>query len=132
MSVEIPEFTEAQRERVAEVLRERYGKDVVLELAEREVQLDPETETLTACPTLYWHERGAHFVVFRVAPDRYRCQFYYGAMEQYGTSITEYVDLQQCVLMLLRIQSDHERARADAAARATAPERDEYRGPEII
>lgn len=132
MSIEIPGFTDAEKERVAALLDERYGKTIALELAESEVQLDPGIETLTTCPTLYWHERGAHFVVYRVARDRYRCQFFYGEMEQYGTGITEYTDLQQCVLMLLRIQSDHERARAQAAARATAPERSEYQGPEII
>jgi len=128
----IPDFTDAERERVAALLAQRYGRSVALELAESELQLAPDPDALTHCPTLYWHERGAHFVVCRVAPDRYRCQFFYSEREQYGTGIADYADLEECVLTLLRTQSDHERARAQAAARASAPERSEYQGPEII
>jgi hypothetical protein len=128
MTIGIPDFNDAERARVAALLAHRYGKQVMLELAESELQLDPDSDVLTVCPTLYWHERGAHFVVCRVAKDRYRCQFFYNEVEQYGTGITDYQDLEACVLMLLRIQSDHERDRAQA----TAPERSDYQGPEII
>ena len=134
MSAGIPDFSDAQREQVSSLLRQRYGKAVSLELADSELQLGT-GEALTSCPTLYWSERSAHFVVCRVAKDRYRCQFYYSDAEQYGTGRPEYDDLGECVLTLLRAQSDHERAKAlsgiSAAGVADAGD-DEYKGPVII
>lgn len=40
---------------------------------------------------------------------RYRCQFFYSVYEQYGTGISEFHDIGECVTTLLRVQSDHER-----------------------
>jgi hypothetical protein len=131
MGAEIPDFSDAQREQVSALLRQRYGKAVALELADSELQLAT-GEALTSCPTLYWSERGAHFVVCRVAEDRYRCQFYYSDAEQYGTGRPEYDDLGECVLTLLRVQSDHERSKALPGVAAAGAGDDEYRGPVII
>ena len=131
----IPDFDADEQRTVAAVLHRRYGKSVVLELADSELQLDPASATLTACPTLYWNERGAHFVVCKVAPRAFRCQFFYSDSEQFGTGgRTEYDDLEDCVLALLRVQSDHERQRANAFSGATAADLgdNEYHGPEII
>ena len=134
MSAGIPDFSEAELKQVTALLDQRYGRTVSLELADSELQLGA-GEALISCPTLYWRERGAHFVVCRVAEDRYRCQFYYSDAEQYGTGRPEYDDLAECVLTLLRVQSDHERAKAlsgiSAAGVADAGD-DEYKGPVII
>jgi hypothetical protein len=64
----------------------------------------------TLCPTIYWAERGAQFVVCKVAVDRYRCQFFYSEAEQYGTGHNDYDSLGDCVVPLLQVHSDHERA----------------------
>lgn len=134
MSAGIPDFSEAELKQVTALLDQRYGRTVSLELADSELQLGADA-ALSSCPTLYWSERGAHFVVCRVAPDRYRCQFYYSDAEQYGTGRPEYDDLRECVLTLLRVQSDHERAKAlsgiSAVGAADAGD-DEYKGPVII
>jgi hypothetical protein len=129
----IPDFSDAERQRVASLLEQRYGRTVATELADSELQLEPEA-ALTSCPTLYWVERGAHFVVCRVASDRYRCQFFYSDAEQFGTGRKEYDDLGECVLALLRVQSDHERVRSKAFPGAGAEDlgKDDTMGPSIV
>jgi hypothetical protein len=138
VSVTVPDFTESERELVAFLLHDRYHKPVTLELADSELKLDPLSEDLTVCPTLYWSERGAHFVVCKVGKDRYRCQFFYSDADQYGTGHDEYIDLRRCVLTLLRVQTDHESQSAGFSSGATAadlaksPDDDEYHGPVVI
>jgi hypothetical protein len=129
----IPDFSDVERQHAASLLEQRYGRTVAMELADSELQLESGAP-LTWCPTLYWAERGAHFVVCKVAGDRYRCQFFYSGAEQFGTNRNEYDDLGECVLALLRVQSDHERARARAFPGATAEDLDkeDTTGPSII
>jgi len=134
MSAPIPDFTEPEQQLVAKLLLARYGKPVAIEFADSELQLEPAQDELTTCPTLYWTERGAQFVVCKVARGRYRSQFFYSDNEQFGTGRPEYDDLESCVLILLQVQSDHERLRARAFSGATAADLDdaEYNGPAII
>ncbi|HQU15261.1 MAG: hypothetical protein B7Z66_09070 [Chromatiales bacterium 21-64-14] len=106
----IPDFTAHEMEVAGAILLERYEKTVELEFAQSELRLDPHARDLVDCPTLYWNERGCHFVVFKTAPSRYRGQFFYRVRQTYGTGIEEYDDLGDCVLTLVRVQSDHERA----------------------
>ena len=133
MSAGIPDFSDAEQQLVASLLEQRYSRTVAIELADSELQLETEAP-LTSCPTLYWAERGAHFVLCKVARDRYRCQFFYTDAEQFGTGRTEYDELGECVLALLRVQSDHERERAKVFPGATAEDlgRDDYMGPSIL
>lgn len=134
----VSDFTEVERDLVAELLLQRYSKPVLPELADSELKLDPASDELTICPTLYWSERGAHFVLSKVAPGRYRCQFFYADADQYGTGHEEYTDLRRCVLTLLRVQADHESQSAGISSGATAaelaagPDDDEYHGPLVI
>ena len=72
MSTSVPDFTDADQGLVADLLRQRYGKSVPLEAAESELRLDVGSDVLTVCPTLYWTERGAQFVVCKVGVGRYR------------------------------------------------------------
>ncbi len=138
MNVPVPDFSDSERELVVALLQERYDKTVPLELADSELKLDPARDDITLCPTLYWSERGAHFVVCKVGPDRYRCQFFYADADQYGTGHDEYIDLRRCVLTLLRVQADHEKQSAGVSSGATAvdlaarPQDDEYHGPLVI
>jgi hypothetical protein len=105
----VPDFTDAERWVIESTLRERYGERTPIELADAEVRLDPETPVMTTCPTVYWHARGAHFVVLKTAEDRYRTQFFYSTTQQYGTGRAEYDDLLDCVVAILRAQADHEK-----------------------
>jgi hypothetical protein len=130
----IPDFTDEDLNLVSGLLLQRYGKVVTPQLADSEVQLDPASERLDLCPTLYWSERGAHFVVCKVGEGRFRCQFFYAENDQYGTGRAEYDDLGTCVLTLLQVQADHERQRAGVFTGADAKglSDEDYRGPEII
>jgi hypothetical protein len=135
MHTPLIDFSEAQQEYVASLLKQRYGKPVDLQLADSELQLDLLSEELTVCPTLYWSERGAQFVVYKSGDERYRCQFFYSATEQFGTGHDEYDDIEKCVVTLLQVQSDHERQLAKLSSAATtiaSLEGDEYEGPLVI
>jgi hypothetical protein len=129
----IADFTETEQKLVSTLLFQRYAKLVPMQLADSELQLDPASNELTLCPTLYWTERGAHFVVCKLADARYRSQFFYSESEQYGTGKDEYTDLNQCVLTLLQVQADHERQLANVSSGATRAQIDEdYSGPLVI
>lgn len=137
MSVTVSNFTEPECELVAELLQQRYKKPVAPELAEVELNLGPAGDKLTSCPALYWSERGAHFVLCRVAAGRYRCQFYYTDADHYGTGHEEYTDLRRCVLTLLRVQADHESQSAGISSAASADltqgsAGDDYHGPLMV
>jgi hypothetical protein len=107
----IPDFNSAERWVVEAALKERYGHFVAIELADSELQLDPDTPVMTICPTVFWSERGCNFLVFKTAEDRYRSLFYYSDEEQYGTGRSEYDELAECVSLLLKLQADHEKQR---------------------
>lgn len=118
----IPDIDDAERWVVESALRERYGKRVEARLADVELKLSPGDEVLTACPTLYWEERSAAFVIAKVGHGRYRTMFYYPAdfnPEQYGTG-REYDDLAECVTTVLRAQADHEQERLGVSSGKTA------------
>ena len=127
----VPDFTEAEQNLVAAVVWQRYGKPVPIEPAESELRLGPGDDTMAVCPTRYWSERGAHFVVCKIGAGRFRCQFFYTDADHYGTGRDEYDDLRTCVLALLRVQADHEKLSAGVSSGATAADLsgDEYTGP---
>lgn len=113
------DFSSAELAVAQELLFERYKRVVNVELADAELRLDPESSTLTVCPTLFWQDREVSFVVFKLGRFRYRCQFFYDASEQYGTGRDEYDDLGECVATLLRLQADHQRERHGVASGST-------------
>jgi hypothetical protein len=125
-----PEFDDGERWVVESALRERYGRIVATQPAEVELRLTPGEDALTACPVLYWEERGAGFVVAKVAEGRYRGMFFYPGEydgEQYGSGRAEYDDLAECTLAVLRAQADHEKQRRGVASGDTA---DDLREPD--
>lgn len=127
------DFTEAERKRIPVILLERYGKLIPIQLADSELQLGADPADLSLCPTIYWNERGAHFIVCKVGESRYRCLFFYSDAEQYGTGRDEYDNLNTCVLTLLQVQSDHERQLANISSGATAANlKDDYHGPLMV
>ena len=113
----MPEIDDAERWVVESALRERYGHRVQAQIADTELRVQPGDETLTDCPTLYWEERGAAFVIVKVADGRWRAMFFYPQdelEEQFGAGRQEYDDLLDCVASVLRAQADHEKERAGA------------------
>lgn len=104
-----------------------------MQLADSELQFDELSDDLTVCPTIYWAERGAQFVVCKVAPERFHCQFFYSETGQYGAGHEQYDSLGDRVATLLQVQSDHERQIANISAGATLAKDDEdYHGPVVI
>ena len=103
------DFTDSELHNVREMLTQRYKKDVEIKLADCELRLDKKPGETTSCPTIFWHERGTNFVVFKIGMFRYRTQFFYTPHDQYGTGIDEYNNLEECVAAVLQTQSDHER-----------------------
>ena len=119
---QIPDFTETELWVIRTTLKERYGKDIEIQLGDAELRLSPEARTLTPCPTVFWSERGANFAIFKLRENRYRCQFFYRGYQQFGTGRDEYADMAECVSALLQVQSDHEREQAGMASGRTGAE----------
>ena len=122
---QIPGIDDAERWVIESALKERYGKFVTTQLAEVELKLAPGDPDLASCPTLYWEERGAAFVLAKLGDGRWRAMFFYPGDvggEQYGTGRHEYDDLAECVTTVLRVQSDHEKERHGISSGKTARE----------
>jgi len=135
MQSPINDFSKEMQEYVSGLLEQRYGHPVDLQVADSELQLNPLYEELTLCPTLYWSERGAQFVVYKVGENIFRCQFFYSPAEQFGTGHDSYDDIETCVVTLLQVQADHESLSANLSAAATkigALDDEEYHGPLVI
>jgi hypothetical protein len=133
MSNTIPDFTDNEVKLVNQALHERYGRRVPVQVADAELQLGPTEGELTVCPTLYWEERGAHFVVFKLGDCLYRGQFYYSETTQFGTGKEIFDNLGDCVVTLLQVQSDHEQQMKGIRSGMTAADiKDDYDGPLVI
>jgi len=134
----IPKFTAREHSLVKQCVKERYGTEITLQDAEAELQLDLLKDELTVCPSTTWDERDAHFVVFKTGDSRFRCQFYYTDVEQFGTGKDEYDNLGDCVVTLLQVQADHELQRQgiksgmNAVDFSKANDGEEYFAPIII
>ncbi|MDK9724768.1 MAG: hypothetical protein OEL88_07740 [Sterolibacteriaceae bacterium MAG5] len=131
----VREFTDAETGLVSQALKERYGEAIPLQFADAEIQLIAESPELTTCPIVYWEARGANFVIFKLGDDRYRAQFYYSDVEQFGTGKEIFNNLGDCVITLLQVQSDHERTRAGIKSGMNAytiGNPDDYDGPLVV
>ena len=120
---------------VTQTLLERYGRMVPVQQADAELQLGAEDDELTLCPTLYWEERGAHFVVFKLRESLYRGQFFYSETTQYATGRNSLDNLGDCVITLLQVQSDHERQMKGVRSGMTSKDfedPDDYDGPLVV
>jgi hypothetical protein len=114
----INNFTDADRWVVETALKERYGKVVRVEPADSEIKLDPASQEIAVCPTLYWEQNSVEFVIFKIGEQRFRSQFFYSMLEQFGTG-RDFEDLAECVTTTLRLQADHEKDRAGATSGKT-------------
>jgi hypothetical protein len=103
----IPDITDTEMWIVRTTLRERYGTDQEVHLADSEIRLEPSDRETTSVPTLLWEDNSCHLVIFKSGEKNYRCLFYYRGFQQYGTGIREYDDLAECVVGLLQAQADH-------------------------
>ncbi|MBI5042065.1 MAG: hypothetical protein HZB57_12955 [Gammaproteobacteria bacterium] len=113
----IPDFNDSELWTVQTTLKERYGRDIEVQLAETELRLSRHTTDMVPCPTLYWQaDDGCHFLVVKTGAERYRCQFFYRVHQMFGTGIEEYDNLTECVVTLLQIQVDYAAKQREAGA----------------
>ncbi|MBK1716508.1 hypothetical protein [Thiocystis violacea] len=103
----IPDITETEQWIMRTTLRERYGRDLEIQLADAEIRLHPSERELTSCPVIFWQsEDGCHFIIFKAGERAYRCQFFYKPYKQMGTGVEQYDDLAECAVALLQAQAD--------------------------
>jgi hypothetical protein len=105
----IPEFTETELWVVRSTLKERYGQDIDIEIAEVEAQTGATVDTLAWCPALFWSVRGAQFVVIKIGEKRFRPIFFYHPQSQVGTGTDSYDEIGDCVIAVLQVEADHMR-----------------------
>lgn len=103
----IPDINDTELWIVRTTLRERYGQDTPIQLADAEIRLHPSDRELTPCPVFYWQAQDCNFVIFKTGERTYRCQFFFRLYQQYGTGIPEYDDLAECTVALLQTQADY-------------------------
>lgn len=104
----IPDFTETELWTVRSTLKERYGRDIELQMADSEVMLGG-ADGMAWCPSLFWNAKGANFAVVKLGPKRFRAYFYYHPEHQLGTGIESYDELGECMISVLQVESDHMR-----------------------
>jgi hypothetical protein len=113
----IPDFNESELWTVHTTLKERYGRDDEVQLAETEVRLNLHTTDMVPCPAVYWRaDDGCHFLVVKTGAERYRCQFFYRVHQMFGTGIDDYDNLTECVVTLLQMQADYAAKQRESGA----------------
>ena len=130
----IADFSDSELKLLNQTLIERYGRMVPLQTADAEIQLRAESDALDTCPVVYWEERGAHFVVFKLGDTRFKAQFFYNEATQYGTGKESFDNLGDCVVTLLQVQADHEQQMQGIRSGMTRLDiaDDGYDGPLVI
>ena len=130
----IADFSDSELKLLNQTLIERYGRMVPLQTADAEIQLRAESDALDTCPVVYWEERGAHFVVFKLGDTRFKAQFFYNEATQYGTGKESFDNLGDCVVTLLQVQADHEQQMKGIRSGMTRLDLqdDNYDGPLVI
>lgn len=103
----IEDFTPSEMWIIRTTLRERYGEEIEVQLADTELRLNPYSTELATCPAAVWSRDDCTFIVNKTGDQRYRCQFYYRVHEMYGTGIEEFDDLSECMVTLLQVQADY-------------------------
>ena len=102
----IPDFTETELWTVRSTLKERYGRDIELQMADTEVMLGG-ADGMDWCPALFWSAKGANFAIVKLGAKRFRAYFYYHPEHQLGTGIDSYDEIGDCVISVLQVESDH-------------------------
>ncbi len=82
----VPNFTPADIETVRQLVHQRYGGGIEIQLTNSELMLNPTGEQQVDYPTLFWHVHGANFAVIRSGLNRFRRQFFYTPHDQHGTT----------------------------------------------
>jgi len=120
MTQTIPDFNKNELWIINTTLEERYGEKIELQFADSEMRLNPHSTQMTPCPTIFWENGDASFVIVKTDESSYRTQFFYRVHQQYGTGVEEYDDLTDCVVSILQVQADYMAHLAEEAEKAAA------------
>lgn len=104
---DVPDINDNELWIIETTLKERYGRQIEVQLADSDIRLSPSDRDTTVCPTVYWQIDDCNFVVFKTGENLYRCQFFYKPYKQMGTGIAEYDNLTECIVSLLQVQADY-------------------------
>lgn len=103
------ELTENELSEIKDTLNQFYQKDVEISLAHSDMALGEDENDLTTCPTVFWYEFGANFLVIKTSESTYQGQFFYTPHDQYHTPLESYQALGECVSAVLDAQFEHDR-----------------------
>jgi len=103
----IPDITETELWIIKTTLKERYDDPVEPQIADSEIRLRPSDREVTEVPAIFWQADNCNFIIFKTGDRSYRGNFFYRLYQQYGTGVSEYDDLTECVVSLLQTQADH-------------------------
>jgi hypothetical protein len=120
----IPDYTETELWTVRSTLKERYGKEVEIQMADTEIMLGGAGD-MAWCPTLFWTAKGANFTIVKTGAKLFRAYFYYHPEHQLSTGIDSYDEIGDCVISVLQVESDHLRKQKISADQKSAqPDKD--------
>jgi len=112
-----PDFTKDEVRLITATLRERYGHDVDVQLADAEIRLNPAIPELTMCPIVFWEMDDCHFLIARVDRHHFINHFYYRLYQTYGTEKKRYDDLFDCIVSLLKSQTEYDEKEKERLAK---------------
>jgi hypothetical protein len=106
-----PDITDTEQWVIKTTLRERYGRDLELQLADADIRLHPsDREPTSSCPVILLQpDGGCTFVIFKDGGSNHRRQFFYKPYKQMGTGTDEYDDLAECAVAVLQAQAPERR-----------------------
>ena len=114
---DFPGFSASDLSLTRACLKERFAKDIEIQIVETEVRLSPGDRDLVLCPALYWKEDGCAFVVSKTGQAAYQAMFFYSVKDRFGTGKEDYDNLGDCVITLLKVQEDAHAKRAAEAGK---------------
>lgn len=99
------DFSATELKIIKEATSERW-KDVELHLADIEITRTAKDEKTTLCPAAVWETADCTFVIIKADEFVYKSVFYYLGSKQIDTGVSEYNDLRDCALTLMKVQAN--------------------------
>jgi hypothetical protein len=104
MTSKVPDFNNNELILIRATLRERFGREIPLQMADTELRLNLASTEITSCPTAYWEVDNCHYLISKIDKSHFHATFYYRLYQQYGTQKKRYDDLFDCIVSLLKAQ----------------------------
>lgn len=99
------DFSPTEMDIIKAATSQRWA-EVDLHLADIEITRTALDEKTMLCPAVVWETADCTFVIVKVEAFVYKSVFYYLGTKQIDTGVNEYNDLKDCVLTLMKVQSN--------------------------